>query len=46
MEKLDGLMVGGGGRWGLCLLLQAALHTLIIRAPCFFSDGGVPDFFL
>lgn len=28
----------GGGRWGrgLCLLLQAALHTLMIQASSFF----------
>jgi hypothetical protein len=37
MEKLDGLMVRGGDEGGgLCLLLQAALHTLMIQASSFF----------
>ncbi len=36
MEKLDGLVVGGGGGGGLCLLLQAALHALMIQASSFF----------
>jgi hypothetical protein len=36
MEKPHGFREDAGAGGGLCLLLQAALHTLMIQASSFF----------